>query len=83
MRSMVSIGTCGACTKFEFPDDKHWRSRIHSQYPGHCRKKQADVYRDQPKCEDYECRLEGGETAHRFRELFYRVAQFRPRPNTA
>jgi hypothetical protein len=77
MRSMVCVGTCGACTKFEFPDDKYWRSRIHAQHPGRCQTTEADVYRDQPKCAGYECRLAGGETLHRIRELLYRVERGR------
>jgi hypothetical protein len=82
MRSIVCVGTRGACTRFEFPDDKYWRSRIHAQHPGRCQMTEVDIYRDQPKCAGYEYRLAGGETFHGFRELLLRVERFRPQART-
>jgi hypothetical protein len=54
----VTAGSCGACLMFEFPKDKHWRTRLYSQFPGRCRTTSREVYRDQPACESYRCRVE-------------------------
>jgi hypothetical protein len=57
MGGRVIEGTCGACFKFEFPSDKHWRSRLHSQIPGRCRIRGQEVYRDERACDSYRCRV--------------------------
>jgi hypothetical protein len=62
MGGRVVDGTCGACFDFEFPKDKHWRSRVHSQFPGNCRTTGREVYRDQAARKSYRSRVEATTT---------------------
>lgn len=51
MTSRIYDNTCGACERFNPPDDKFWRARVFDQKPGNCRRKAGECYRDTDKCE--------------------------------